>query len=105
MRENVRLGFLLSSCFLGFFACSRVLCEHANNRKNFTTAENLAAHHDACSCKANLKHVTIPGRHRNRFAREVLEALAIEKKEDECISSLSVSLSKRENVPVRRQHF
>ncbi|KAG0416421.1 hypothetical protein HPB47_006435 [Ixodes persulcatus] len=35
---------------------------------------------------ANLEHVSILGRQRNQFAREVLEALAIEAKEDECVS-------------------
>ena len=70
--------------------------EHAANIRNLTGPGHLAAHCRACTCEAQLEMGTILAHHKDQLAREILEALAIEDKEDNCVSSPSIALQESE---------
>lgn len=69
--------------------------EHAASVQG-TGAGHLAAHCRTCGCRPQFSSVSIMNRHRNAFAREILEALAIEQTGDDCVSMPSITVSKKE---------
>ena len=75
--------------------------EHATSLRNLTAAGHLAAHCRACQCEAQLRNVNIVGQHKNQLAREMLEALAIEEKGEQCVSAPSVALHNTEKMFLR----
>ncbi|KAG0411278.1 hypothetical protein HPB47_011606 [Ixodes persulcatus] len=62
----------------------QTLRDVTTNLRNLAGAGHLAAHRRTCLCTAELDHLRIMGHHRNRVAREVLEALAIDEEDDKC---------------------
>ncbi|MDD9361340.1 MAG: hypothetical protein PV344_00160 [Anaplasma sp.] len=74
--------------------------EHAASLKG-TTAGHLPAHCRTCECSAEFNSVTIIAKHRNQYAREMLEAMAIEDKEAACVSVPSIKLNAKEKQYLR----
>lgn len=72
--------------------------EHAANLRNLAGPGHLAAHCRTCLCTAELDNLHIMGHHRNRVAREVLEALAIDEGDDKCVSIPSLTLQAKEKL-------
>ena len=65
--------------------------EHAASVKG-TSAGHLSAHCRTCGCKAGLTSITVLHRNNNTFAREMLEALAIERVGVDCVSTPSIAV-------------
>lgn len=89
------------------FTCGRVyigqsgrcindrLREHANSIVNRAAAP-VSMHVQSCGCQALLDEVQIRARHRGRRGREIIEAVLIKEKGQECVSNPSVALSAEE---------
>ena len=69
--------------------------EHAASVKG-AAAGHLSAHCRTCGCSPSFNNISIRTRHKNAFAREILEAMAIEESADECVSMPSVTVSTKE---------
>lgn len=78
--------------------------EHAANLRNLAAPGHLAAHCRECMCEAKLETVSILAHHKDRFARELLEALAIDQQKDNCVSSPSIALQTSEKKFLRDEN-
>ena len=76
--------------------------EHAASVKAITAAGHLAAHCRVCTCAPKLNNIDILARHRTKVAREILEAVAIDAKEENCVSTPSIALHQKELTYLRR---
>lgn len=74
--------------------------EHAASLKG-TTAGHLPAHCRSCKCSAAFSSLTILGKHKNPYAREMLETMAIEENEETCVSVPSIKLTTKEKQYLR----
>lgn len=74
--------------------------EHAASLKG-TNAGHLPAHCRNCACSAEFNSVTIIAKHKNQYAREMLETLAIEENEATCVSEPSIKLNTKEKQYLR----
>ena len=70
--------------------------EHAASVKALTAAGHLPAHCRVCQCTPDFHHINIVARHRTQLGREILEAMAIDAKKDECVSAASIALYPKE---------
>ncbi|XP_042149365.1 uncharacterized protein LOC121837684, partial [Ixodes scapularis] len=61
-----------------------------------TVGGHLSVHCKECLCEPSFSATTILGRHRDKVAREVLEAFHIQRRGKKCISAASVALSGKE---------
>uniref|UniRef100_A0A131YU24 Tick transposon n=1 Tax=Rhipicephalus appendiculatus TaxID=34631 RepID=A0A131YU24_RHIAP len=71
------------------------LRQHANSLKN-GVGSKLAAHCARHVCTPSLFEVTILNRYRQRCAREIFEAFAIQQRGDRCVSVPSLDLFEKE---------
>lgn len=74
---------------------SALMTKHAASVKT-TAAGNLSAHCQAWKCRLVLKKISVLARNKNLYAREMLEALTIEEKAEECVSNTSIAFKDME---------
>lgn len=73
------------------------LRERSNNVNNGTSGF-WATHRQPCGCKPVFNHSTIASRGRIQLARELMEAEAIGRLGDKCVSSTSLALTDKEGT-------
>lgn len=70
--------------------------EHAASVRTLSAGGHLPTHCRACQCSALFYNVSIVAGNKAKLGREILEALAIEEKGDDCVSAPSVVLHEKE---------
>lgn len=74
--------------------------EHATSLKT-TPSGHLPIHCHDCTCTARIDEINIIRRKHNHLAREIIEALAIDKKGETCASTATITLTDKEKDVLR----
>ncbi|CAN7998710.1 unnamed protein product, partial [Ixodes hexagonus] len=97
--EKVVYSFPLSCGKLYIGQTGRCLNDRLREHKNIFTNKNsghLGIHGRDCGCSVLLNNCAVLGRHHNQLTREIIEAENIEKHNDRCVSTPSLTLSQKE---------